>query len=121
MPKIAPNFSLSEFTVGLPSNIVVPNSVLQNLKLLAQRLQVIRDFYGKPMTITSGYRTPAHNRAVGGSRNSYHLKGMAADFVIQGISPAQVQKDFRNWSGGLGLGTTFTHVDIRSRKARWTY
>ena len=44
---------------------------------------------GAPVTVTSTYRTPAHNAAVGGVATSYHLKGEAADFVPQGMTTAQ--------------------------------
>jgi zinc D-Ala-D-Ala carboxypeptidase len=47
-------------------------------------LQAIRDAAGRPITITSGYRTAAHNKAVGGSPSSYHVRGMAADITWGG-------------------------------------
>ncbi len=47
-------------------------------------LQCIREHFGKPVHITSGYRTAAHNAAVGGSKSSQHLLGRAADFYVEG-------------------------------------
>lgn len=55
---------------------------LQNLRRLAiDILQPVRDRWGKPITVTSGYRSPALNRAVKGASGSQHLKGEAADIV----------------------------------------
>lgn len=52
-----------------------------------QNVQRIRDFYGKPMTITSGLRCKAYNSTlVGSSKNSNHMKGRAVDFYAQGVT-----------------------------------
>jgi len=53
-------------------------------------LQVIRDEIGKPIKINSGYRSPEHNKSVGGVKNSMHVKGKAADITIQGLTPNQI-------------------------------
>jgi hypothetical protein len=87
---------------------------------LIDALQRIRDHYGVPVTINSGYRCPTHNANVGGARNSQHLLGTAADFVVRGISPAQVYRDLDPlWPGGLGRYSNFTHADVRAGRARW--
>jgi uncharacterized protein YcbK (DUF882 family) len=83
-------------------------------------LQEIRDRYGAPVIINSGYRSVEHNRAVGGSSNSQHIHGNAADFVVRGVSPIQVFNDLNpTWPGGLGRYNTFTHIDVRPTRARW--
>lgn len=51
-----------------------------------KHIQRIRDHYGKPMTVTSGLRCERHNNKVGGSRDSRHLKGLAVDFYMAGIT-----------------------------------
>ena len=52
---------------------------------LVETLQKLRNKYGK-LQITSGYRCPSHNKAVGGSANSKHMKGQAADFYLDGFN-----------------------------------
>lgn len=53
---------------------------MANLKRLCVELEKVRKLIVKPLRIHSGYRSPALNAAVGGSKNSYHMKGLAADF-----------------------------------------
>lgn len=92
---------------------------------LVQYLQQIRTYFGKPLYINSAYRCAVHNRKVGGSANSYHTKGQAADIVVQGVSPAEVARYAESIGvPGIGLYETakdgyFVHVDTRSIKAFW--
>ncbi|QDX22119.1 DUF882 domain-containing protein [Pandoraea pnomenusa] len=71
-----------------------PDDVVANLTRLAQTLERVRVVLGsRPMTISSGYRSPDLNRAVGGARNSAHLYGLAADFICPGYgTPLQICK-----------------------------
>ena len=57
---------------------------------LVQVLQAIRDHFGAPVVITSGYRTAAHNRAVGGAFYSQHQYGRAADIRVSGVPVEQL-------------------------------
>ena len=57
---------------------------------LVQVLQAIRDHFGVPVVITSGYRTAAHNRAVGGAVYSQHQYGRAADIRVSGVPVEQL-------------------------------
>jgi zinc D-Ala-D-Ala carboxypeptidase len=58
-----------------------------NLKLLCENvLQPIRDFYGMPLSVSSGYRSAALCEAIGSSSKSQHTKGQAADFEIFGVA-----------------------------------
>ncbi len=89
---------------------------------LVTLLQKIRDKFGAAVTITSGYRTVAHNKAVGGATNSYHTQGMAADIVVKGISSKRVAQ-YAEIIGAKGIGwyesQGFTHVDTRGGQYYW--
>lgn len=82
--KLTANFTLEELVAsstadakGINNN---PSSVIKaELLKLAKLLQKVRDKYGKPIIVTSGYRCAALNKAVGGSATSQHMKGQAAD------------------------------------------
>lgn len=97
---------------------------------LVQVLQAIRDHFGAPVVITSGYRTAAHNRAVGGSKSSQHLLGRAADIQVQDTDPlavaAYVESLMPGWGGvgrypvKAGRAKGWVHVDTRPNKSRWT-
>lgn len=88
---------------------------------LCQRLEKLRAKLGRPISITSGYRTPDYNRKVGGASRSQHLYGRAADITVAGVLPAEVANQAEDLfkDGGLGRYSTFTHVDVRGYYARW--
>lgn len=123
--KLSKNFDWSEFQShdGAP----MPEDVKKNVQELVKNLEVIRTASGnKPIHINSGYRSPNQNEAVGGKSQSYHMKGMAADFVIKGMTTAETRqliekliKDGKIKPGGLGKYPTWVHYDIRGFNARW--
>lgn len=116
---LTPNFYLEEFLQDGLNSIDINDDIKQNLRYLANRLQVIRDMLGgKAITITSGYRSPKQNQQAGGVPNSQHLTGLAADFTVAGMPPHRVQQALSHWAGGLGCYHTFTHVDLGSKR-RW--
>lgn len=90
------NFTLSELIhsdtakkYGI-NNMPYDTEILDNLLLLILNvLQPLRNYVGKPIIITSGYRSRAVNAKVGGVVNSQHLTGQAADFIIQGLTIPQ--------------------------------
>ena len=81
--KLAPNFRLGEFS---SRGQLVPREYMDNVRKVAKNLQIIRDHYNKPVYINSGWRSPEHNKAVGGASSSQHLYAKAADIKIVGIS-----------------------------------
>ena len=93
-------------------------------------LQCIREHFGKPVTITSGYRTASHNTRVGGSKSSQHLLGRAADIQVQDTDPlavaAYAESLMPGWGGvgrypvKAGRAKGWVHVDTRPNKSRWT-
>lgn len=89
---------------------------------LVSKLEALRQLVGKPVFVNSGYRCPAHNRAVGGAVNSYHLKGMAADVRVPGLGVTELSR-LAEKAGfdGIGIYTTqaFVHVDVRGYSASW--
>ena len=87
---------------------------------LMRILESIREHFGKPVIINSGYRTPEWNTKIGGAKNSYHMKGMAADIVVKGVSSKQVAEyaSVIMQNGGVIRYTNFTHIDVRSQKYR---
>lgn len=87
---------------------------------LVDYLQKIREHFGKPITITSGYRCSTHNKNVGGASTSYHTRGQACDIVVKDTAPKEVAK-YAESIGilGIGLYDDFTHIDTRTAKSFW--
>ena len=114
--KLSANFKVKEFacTDGSDPVFIAPK--------LVEVLQKIRTHFGKAVNINSGFRTAARNSAVGGAKYSQHLYGMAADIEVEGISPKQVAayaETLMPNTGGIGIYSDFTHIDVRKQKSRW--
>jgi uncharacterized protein YcbK (DUF882 family) len=106
----------------------MPEEVLDNLKMLAVQLEIIRAHFNAPVIINSGYRNLEYNRNIGSKDTSQHVKGTAADIVIKDVSPDEVADALEFLintgmlkEGGVGRYNTFTHYDIRGSRARWNY
>ena len=89
--RLSKNFLLSEFTksstaIRLGIDNTPPQEVLHNLQdLVALILQPLANEFGR-VNVNSGYRSPALNKAVGGAATSQHMKGLAADIEVPGMS-----------------------------------
>ena len=123
--QLTPNFKLSEFKCR--DGTEVPEEFRSNVEVLAENLQVLREYIQKPIVVISGYRSPKYNRKIGGARRSQHLKASAADIIVPGMHPDDVRstiikliKEGKMAKGGVGRYTTFTHYDIRGWNARWS-
>ena len=120
---LSPHFHVREFRCKDGTDTVMVDEALTVV------LQCIREHFGKAVTITSGYRTPAHNAAVGGAKSSQHLLGRAADIRVRGVSvedvAAYAERLMPDWGGvgrypvKAGRTTGWVHVDTRADKARW--
>lgn len=111
---VSKNFKVKEFHCKDMSD-----KILIDTKLIYY-LQCIRDYFDKPVLINSAYRTESYNIKVKGAKNSYHLKGRAADINIKGVSPKEIAA-YAESIGILGIGEypTFVHVDTRDNKSFW--
>lgn len=91
------------------------------------RLQSFREVWGSPLIITSGMRSEEHNRAVGGSTNSMHLKrpGIACDIAIIDwtghMKHRFVTLALAHGFRGVGISKNFIHLDMRQVNTLWTY
>ena len=88
--NLTPHFTLEEMTFSLEAirkgldNTPTP-TILENLKMTAFNMEKVRELLGKPIHVTSGFRSPAVNVAVGGTLKSHHCQGYAVDFVCTGF------------------------------------
>lgn len=122
--KVSEHFKVREFRCQDGSDPVFIDTEL------AELLEKIRMHFDKPVTITSGFRTAAHNATVANAaKYSQHLYGKAADIRVQGVSVEDVyayaDKLLGNSGGcgiyppGLGRANGWVHVDVRKAKSRW--
>lgn len=90
--NLSANFTLKELTRSdtadrLGIDNTPDDEQIESLRLLCENiLQPVRDHFGKPVKINSGFRCSALNQATGGSATSDHCKGQACDFEIDGVS-----------------------------------
>ena len=93
---LSKSFTLNELTKSQEATRLgienIPNEEhIENLKILCEKiLQPLRDYYGMPVSVSSGYRSVALCEAVGSSAKSQHTKGQAADFEIFGVANKDV-------------------------------
>lgn len=117
-------FKISEF--DSKDGAEMPSDVKMNVIELIDNLNVLRQELGSPLYVNSGYRSPEHNKSIGGSLNSQHLAGKAADIRSNEYTPKQIKEKIEELikvgkmkQGGLSAYNTFVHYDIRGKKARW--
>ena len=108
---LSPHFQLEEFRCkcGCRQVIVVPE--------LIQTLEAIREYAGFPVVITSGFRCPDQNAAAGGSADSAHLRGEAADISISSSHRRFkfIEAAIMAGVSRIGVGDTFLHIDVSKR------
>ena len=114
--KVAENFTVAEFASKDGSRVVIINH------MLPEYLQKARDHFDRPLIITSGYRTTAHNVKVGGVSNSNHVFGNAADVYIPGVSVLDLYNYFCEIAGDsceIGIYNNFVHFAVQPKKSRF--
>lgn len=100
--KLSPHFSLAEFTASATAKARGidnrPNGLhIDSMRLLCTKaLEPLRAHFGRPIRITSGYRSPELCLAVGSSKTSQHARGEAADFEIPGVDNLTVARWIRD-------------------------
>lgn len=105
------NFTLSEFDSKDKDGSGAGTGARMQPSTLAM-LDNARDIAGVPFTINSGFRTVAHNKAVGGVANSSHLGGWAADIKTTPATQTKVLAAVRKAGfKRIGIYKTFIHVD----------
>ena len=120
--QLSKNFKLSEFDCKCKReecDIVLLDDALVDI------LQKIRDHFGASVTVNSGHRCEKHNKAVGGSTSSHHMRGMAADIRVKGVKPIEVAK-YAESIGVQRIGLyesaaegEFVHIGSDTRKKFW--
>lgn len=108
--KIGQHFRVREFACHDGSQVVFVDDYLVSI------LDILRNQVGKPVYITSGYRTPTRNNKVGGAKYSYHMRGMAADIRIEGMTAKEIANKLNKiipFGCGIIVYASWVHVDTR--------
>lgn len=107
---------------GLPAGLQLASRNVQVGCLkpaLISLLNKVQNRFGRTVVITSGYRSPSHNRKVKGAKSSLHMSCAAADIQVNGVSKWEVAKFVRSLPNRGGVGTyshKSVHVDIGPRR-----
>lgn len=115
--QISPHFHVNEFVSKGNGDLRLDPELVELLE------QFRKDVGNKPIRVLSGYRDISYNTKVGGAKRSYHLRGMAADITIEGVSVKRMKK-IAVAVGFRGIGTYpakgFVHVDVRPWPSHWS-
>jgi Peptidase M15 len=122
---------LTVTTLFLTIMIITPDFAQANVngngglnRRLNGLLYQISNHFRAPVTVVSGCRSYSHNRRIGGARESWHLRCMAADFRVQGVGPGTVYRYTASLPGRGGVGRycrdSFIHVDVGDRR-EWNW
>ena len=129
MTRLTPNFTLEEFTSSQTAarrgvdNIPADGSdEMKGLLRTAKVMERVREILGHPVLISSGYRSPWLNSAIGGARDSAHTHGLAADFICPGFgAPLRICQALELHMRELGIDqlihefATWCHLGLRDQ------
>lgn len=111
--QITKHFKVKEFACKDGSPVVFIDDYLVSI------LEILRNKIGKPVIITSGYRTPTRNSSVGGAKYSYHMRGMGADIQVESMNTKEVAKKLDEIvpdGCGIIVYNNWVHFDVRAGK-----
>ncbi len=120
---LSPHFTFFEMTKTEHRDLLELNrkeavNYLDNLKFLCNEvLEPLRSFIGKPLFITSGFRCHLLNTRIGGSPHSYHIKGLAADFVLPHTTKEELFEVFNE----IALRKPVLFDQLIFEKATWIH
>ena len=112
--KVGQHFKVREFACKDGSQVVFIDSYLVSI------LDILRNQIEKPVYINSGYRTPEWNKKCNGAKYSYHMRGMAADIRVEGMTAKQLANKLNAIipaKCGIIVYKSWVHFDVRTDKA----
>ena len=123
--KLAPNFTFGELTSTSREAFLEVNrrealAYLEAGKALAAMMQVVRDHFNSKVIVHSGFRGPALNKAIGGSKTSQHMLFQACDFHVEGFTLRQVF-DWIRKSSGLKYGQVILEGHTPGAPPSWVH
>lgn len=113
--KIGQHFKVREFACKDGSQVVFIDDCLVSI------LDILRNQIEKPVYINSGYRTPEWNKKCNGAKYSYHMRGMAADIRVEGMTAKQIANRLNKIipdECGIIVYDKWVHIDTRTKKYR---
>ena len=111
--KVGQYFKVKEFACKDGSQVVFIDDYLCTV------LDILRNKLGKPIIVTSGYRTPGWNAKCNGAKYSYHTRGMAADIKVNGMKAKELAKKLDEIvpnGCGIIVYDSWVHFDVRDGK-----
>lgn len=125
--RLVPNFSLEEMANNL-TKAIIKLLLTPEVVRHALMMQVLRDWWKRPMTVNSWYREEAYNKEVGGDPHSCHLDGIATDIALPHLTEEQIKMFINKWKkicikygviGGISIYHWGLHFDSNNTADRY--